>query len=568
MASRTQQNPAYSWRLTVLVAFALAVLAAAATWWVNLQGYTLFYGDAQAHLNIARRVLDSRTPGVMQIGTVWLPLPHLLMMPLAGRDALWGNGLAGAIPVSACFWLGTILFYLALTRLFRSQWAGIAGVGAMALNPNLLYLQATPMTEAIFIAAVGGIFYGCVRFAENPGLGWSLFTAFFALSGAMTRYDGWFLLPFVALFLLWKGGRRRWIYTAAFCLVAGAGPLWWLGHNWWFWGDALEFYWGPYSAKAIYQRQLAAGMSPYPADGNWLETARYYLTAAQLVSGWPLLVLGLGGMFFAAVRGPRWVAALLFVPAAFYMTSMHNGGTPIFVPELWPHALYNTRYGLALLPALCLGIAAIVAQLRSPWRPWAAMLAILAVSLPWMLVPGPESWICWKESAVNSVARRLWLAEAEAYLKPRYVSGSGILLSFGDLTGVLESAGIPLKESLHEGNQPLFRGATNKPRFFFREEWALCHAGDDVARAMVRAKRAGVPVTMVRQIRVGNAMPVEIWRRRSEFSASDLSHPLHPPSALAGLDLPGWRKPAGNDSEESGQEGETAEEDPDGDTVR
>lgn len=568
MASRTQQNPAYSWRLTLLVAFALAALAAAATWWVNLQGYTLFYGDAQAHVNIARRVLDTRTPGMLQIGTVWLPLPHLLMMPLAGNDALWENGLAGAIPVSACFWLGTIFFYLALTRLVRSQWAGLAGVGAMALNPNLLYLQATPMTEAIFLAAIGGVFYGCVRFAENPGFGWSLFTAFFALAGAMTRYDGWFLLPFVALFLLWKGQRRRWLYTVVFCVVAGAGPLWWLGHNWWFWGDALEFYWGPYSAKAIYQRQLASGMSPFPADGNWQVTAQYYFTTARLVVGWPLLVLGLGGIFFAVIRGPRWVAALLILPATFYMVSMHNGGTPIFVPELWPHAFYNTRYGLAILPALCLGIAAFVAAMRPLWRPWAVMVSLLAVSLPWMLAQGPENWICWKESAQNSVARRQWLGEAATYMKRMYVPGSGILVSFGDLTGVLQLAGIPLEEGLHEGNQPLFLGATLKPQFFFREEWALCHAGDDVARAMVRAKRAGMPVAMVRQIRVGNATPVEIWRRRSEFPATDLSHPLRLPNALAGLGLPDWQKPASGENDESGAESENAEEDTDADTVR
>ena len=34
----------------------------------------LLYGDAVAHINIARRVFDSRTPGPQQLGTVWLPL--------------------------------------------------------------------------------------------------------------------------------------------------------------------------------------------------------------------------------------------------------------------------------------------------------------------------------------------------------------------------------------------------------------------------------------------------------------------------------------------------------------
>ena len=39
----------------------------------------LLYGDAVAHINIARRVFDSQTPGLLQLGTVWLPLPLSLI---------------------------------------------------------------------------------------------------------------------------------------------------------------------------------------------------------------------------------------------------------------------------------------------------------------------------------------------------------------------------------------------------------------------------------------------------------------------------------------------------------
>src|SRR4051812_33737519 len=84
--------------VTALLALLLTALSAAAVWWCWSRGYTLYYGDAEAHLNIARRILDSRTPGPEQFGTVWLPLPHLLMLPFAARDFLWRSGLAGAIP--------------------------------------------------------------------------------------------------------------------------------------------------------------------------------------------------------------------------------------------------------------------------------------------------------------------------------------------------------------------------------------------------------------------------------------------------------------------------------------
>src|SRR6266436_6105044 len=58
----------------------------------------LLYGDAEGHINIARRVLDSRSPGPLQLGTVWLPLPHLLMMPFLVSDWAWRTAAGGSIP--------------------------------------------------------------------------------------------------------------------------------------------------------------------------------------------------------------------------------------------------------------------------------------------------------------------------------------------------------------------------------------------------------------------------------------------------------------------------------------
>jgi hypothetical protein len=59
------------------------------------RGYVLLYGDAVAHLGIARRILDSRNPGLVQLGGVWLPLPHLLMLPFVQKMEWWQSGLAG-----------------------------------------------------------------------------------------------------------------------------------------------------------------------------------------------------------------------------------------------------------------------------------------------------------------------------------------------------------------------------------------------------------------------------------------------------------------------------------------
>src|ERR1700691_5347390 len=84
------------WFELTLVLVALAAIGCLATAYVNHSGWTLYYGDAEAHLNIARRIVDSRRPGYDRIGTVWLPLPHLLMLALVRNDGFWHSGLAGA----------------------------------------------------------------------------------------------------------------------------------------------------------------------------------------------------------------------------------------------------------------------------------------------------------------------------------------------------------------------------------------------------------------------------------------------------------------------------------------
>jgi len=107
-------------------------------------GWLLYYGDAEAHLNIARRILDSETPGYDQLGTPWLPVPHVLMLPLVTHDALWRNGLAGAIPSGFCFVTAGVFLFLAARRLFGEAPA-FAAAAAFALNPNALYLGSIPM---------------------------------------------------------------------------------------------------------------------------------------------------------------------------------------------------------------------------------------------------------------------------------------------------------------------------------------------------------------------------------------------------------------------------------------
>ena len=65
------------------------MLAGVAAWVVFLDdGLVLSHYDAKAHLVVARRVIDSLTPGWQQIGAVWLPLPHLIQLLPTQIDVL------------------------------------------------------------------------------------------------------------------------------------------------------------------------------------------------------------------------------------------------------------------------------------------------------------------------------------------------------------------------------------------------------------------------------------------------------------------------------------------------
>lgn len=490
--SKSKKKKKLRWTLPPVVSVlpVLLALSAAAIAWFWQQGYLHYWGDASAHLNIARRIVDSRTPGYEQIGTVWLPLPHVLMLPFVSQDAWWRSGLAASVVSGFCFvWAGGML-YSTLRRLWDAPAAAWAGALLFALNPNVLYLQSIAMTEAVFFACTMTVLYAMVR--PSPAL------AGLGLLGAtMTRYEGWFLIPGVVVYFLFTQGWRSAFGVGA---IASVGPLYWFGHNAVFHGDWLDFYRGPGSAMAI------QGGADYPGRGDWLKSFEYFGAAAQLVSGWGLVAVGALGTVIAVVRRQWWPVLFLALAPAFYVISLHGSSTPIHVPHLWPHSYYNTRYGMAVIPLLAFGGAAIVAI----WpRAWLAAVVVAVGAAPWVFYPKADGWVTWKESQVNSVDRRAWTKEAVAYLNSNYERGTGIVASFGDLTGIFRDAGIPLRETVHEGNGLYFQAILQRPDLFLWQEWAVARRGDAVSDALSRYAR----YQRVRIIEVKDSAPVEIYRR-------------------------------------------------------
>ncbi len=490
-----------------LCAIASALIMAFAAAYFYRTGVTLYYGDAEAHLNIARRIIDSRTPGVSQLGTTWLPLPHLAMIPFVRHDDLWKTGLAGAIPAAAAMTLAAIFLFAAIRRQFESTIAASAATAVFLLNPNTLYLGSIPMSEPYFFAAIFALLYFTIRFEATKGWGALVGAGLAAGAAAMTRYEGWFVIPFVALFLLvrGKGFLRRFSGFVLFCVIAAAGPALWLAYNRWYFTDPVYFYRGPWSAAGI------QGNAFYPGKGNWHVAAQYFIEAGKLAIGYPALVLGGAGALVALARRAWWPVLLLLLSPLFYIWSIHSSSTPIFLPTLWPHSFYNTRYAMAFLPLVALGIGAIARFGKIP-----AAIAVLIAFTPVILHPGDRP-ITWQESDANSRARRAWVGEAAAWLKTAMGPNETFLTSFNDMTAIYRILGVHLRNTLTGDNDVEFIMATAKPEVFLHTDWVIVTSGDAIASMIDRARRDGPKYELKHTVMVKGEPALEIYKRVDEL---------------------------------------------------
>jgi hypothetical protein len=191
----------------------------------------LNYGDAVAHLHIARRVFDCHQPRLTQLGSVWLPLPHLLLIPFVQVYSWWASGFAGVIPSAVAYVAGCAGIYR-LARQWLPPAAAALTLAFFAANPNLLYLETTAMGEPLFLCETIWIVLLLVEWRtsldSDPKRAGRLqiWIAVALVAAVLTRYDGWILAMLawgcVGLVLMRRGARA----------VSGWRAFWWLPHRW------------------------------------------------------------------------------------------------------------------------------------------------------------------------------------------------------------------------------------------------------------------------------------------------------------------------------------------------
>jgi hypothetical protein len=192
-----------------VVTLAVAVASIAAYLYFASTHATLEYPGATSRLLIARRVIDSPTPGVTQLGGVWLPLPQLLALPTVWLNSWYYTGLAGSIVSMISYVLATRYLYRTALGPTGNRVAGVIAAVVFAAYPSVLYLQSTPLPDLLLIACVSATIYHLMRWCQTGSYRALAATATAMLLGSLTGYAAWVVDLAVIAVIAWVAWRRQ-----------------------------------------------------------------------------------------------------------------------------------------------------------------------------------------------------------------------------------------------------------------------------------------------------------------------------------------------------------------------
>lgn len=462
-------------------------------------GKNLIYADAISRLDIARKVIDNITPGLPQVGNVWLPLPQLFMVPLIWHEYMWHSGLAGYIMSGISFVLSGLFIYGSAKIITKSSLAGIFSVLLFALNINILYLQTTAMSESIFVCFLAASIYYFLRWIHDKK-DTSLVLAALAVCGlTLIRYEALAILlasiPMVAIysFIHDKSKSMAEGHTILYSTLACLGFALWTIYLWVIFGRPL--YWKEYYATP----QATGGADvAFTQAKPFLEAVWQYFTSFVWMIGLiptAFAIIGTMIMIIYCIRQKSWNFIALLMPLSIFlfmvMTLMRN--TPIVQPDLTIATLmagdtsngtgFNIRYGLLLLPW-----AAIMASYLLIWKNKIIRL-VLFVALMGIFSLQLYTYVNPAFTLIYKIPARIYekpFSKSVDWIKKNY-DGGKILISAGSQEDQMFAMGFPYKTYIHEGTNKYWKESLNNPSRYAK--WVVIdygHSSDNLAKFMNR----------------------------------------------------------------------------------
>lgn len=454
------------------------------------QGLITAYGDSRAHLNIARRVLDNITPGIAQLGGVWLPLLHILMLPFIGNGFMWHSGLAGSLISMPMYILSVYFVYNTIVMITRNRYSGLLGALTMMLNINFLYLQSTPMTESLFVATLAGSVYFLTKWAHAFKIPSLILAATFFLLSSVNRYEGWPTIVGASIVVLvillrrygWKRAEGKLIL---FNSLAYLGIFMWLVWQAAIFHNPLYFLMSEFSSKA--QTMIAIEKGLVPQYGNLVVSSLTYFYSLVEVISLPLVINGMLGLVLCIFHHVRTIKQdiffqrlpiyILFIPGIFLIYALYNGNIPMSLPEIIvagkPGTYFNIRYALYSLPAIAVFLSIISLK---KYIQLVILFAVIFGSF-FLIKDGPLNTATIKDTRNNFVIGS-W--DTQAWIKQNY-QGGYILASAATSDPIIFGTGLDIRNFITEGSGKYWEESMITPDKY--AEWAiLAHDERDMVR--------------------------------------------------------------------------------------
>jgi hypothetical protein len=492
-----------------------AILGIASFVYCYFHGLTAIHYDAKAHLVVARRMIDSTTPGYAQMGAHWLPLIHLLYLPFVFSFAQYQNPVMPALLSVAAFSISGALIFRISRRLTESNFAAFFAAAVFVGNPNLLLLQSAPLTEPIYIVLSLLAFDRLLQWRDegSSSMPWS--SALWLSLAALCRYEGWLLLGGVLILigLDARAGRMAKaralksmaIFAATFAIPAG-----------------LHFaYIYQRLGDTFFQRVARGNPEPYETFRRPLLSLIYHLGELSQAAMLAPLLIGFSGLIYCLMnrdlRRRCLPYLLLWLPSAIDIAALFWG------------LIYRVRYSTLLIPAIAV-FGSIVLTRPVFTRKLTIAIAWMAVLLPWISWAAPDRWEYhflypgFGIAIFPAVATLLFLAAASGmksrwallglavfgmhipilagesrpllleareheYIEPEQrqllkrlqtgYDGSRILIDIGRLAPLIYDSGLPLKAFIyHDGDRSDWDRASASPSEY--AGWMCAEKGDEI----------------------------------------------------------------------------------------
>jgi len=424
-------------------------------------------------------------------------LPHVLNALPIQIDWMYRTG-ASAIAISIASYAVTVACLSAIVRTANGTRTGaILAAALFALNPNVLYLQSTPMTEPLLFAFAALVVLHLTQWAIAEALpirraaGWTIVLA------CLTRYEAWPIVGSAMAF----AAIAKWQRGAAFGHVAREIAK-------------LALY--PAATVLFFM-----GMS-YASTGSWFVTGGFYVPdpklQGQLGAVWDAIregVVSLAGptlvdtgeicaalLLLFAVTRKKW--AVMMMPIAL----LASVALPIYA--FYSGHPFRIRYEVPLIlgAAACIGTAVSMLRLAAP-----------LVAIPLLFVVAREAPAFDREAPMiveaqldraNGIARR-----AVTECLRRSYDGTTIMASMGSLAHYMQElshAGFDIGDFLHEGSGPIWQQA-----YYFEPSpfvgWVMVEEAAEGGDMLAQKQRAW-PGFLAGYERVCEGGNVALYKRR------------------------------------------------------